>query len=341
MPEELVSPAAVAAAPHDLEYLRERAIELAGVKLGDVPRVLRDTSNFMTIDRGDILDLEGHPYLVCGNEREGRFGIDEQPKYWVKRALSLLNGRWYIVKLVFLESFSTGVHGEQYACERSAQKEAQVLDAVRGHPNFMHGRGVLDEAGNLVRIIDFIQGETLLAYLGSLPMTHEEYVQQELPRVLAEAHDCFAGIAYLHGLGLCHGDIRNDHILLDEQTGWARWIDFDFTRPSLEFDVWSLGNILNCVVAKGFVTFHGLRRSQSELLDRLTEDDASAFFRHRVMNLDKVYPYLPQCLARMLRRFAVGSCARYDRAEQLVEEIGACMHALGWWRPERRRGRGG
>ena len=75
------------------------------------------------------------------------------------------------------------------------------------------------------------------------------------------------------------------------------------------------------------------------LVDRLTEDDASAFFRNRVMNLDKVYPYLPQCLARMLRRFAVGSCARYERAEQVVEDLGACMHALGWWRPERRRGR--
>ena len=336
---EFVPPAASDDAPHDPGFLRRRALELAGMALNDAPRVLRDTSNFMAIDRGDILDLEGHPYLVCGNEREGRFGIDEQPKYWVKRALSLLSGRTYVIKLVFLESFSTGVHGEQYPCERSAPKEAKVLDAVRGHPNFMHGRAVMDEAGNLVRIIDFIQGETLLAYLGSLLMPHEEYVYQELPRVLAETHDCFAGIAYLHGLDLCHGDIRNDHILLDEQTGWARWIDFDFTRPSLEFDVWSLGNVLNCVLAKGFLTFHSLRRSQPDLLDRLTEEDASAFFRHRVMNLDKVYPYLPHCLARMLRRFAVGTCARYDRADQLVEDLASCMHELGWWRPERRRGR--
>jgi serine/threonine protein kinase len=322
----------------DVEFLRQRAREVAGIQLTGALRVLRDTSNFMAIDRGDVLDLAGHPYLVCGNEREGRFGIDDQPKYWVKRAVSLLSGRVYVVKLVFHESFSTGVHGEQYPCERSAEKEAQVLEAVRGHPNFMHGRAIPDEGGNLVRVIDFIEGKSLLAYLGGLAMTHEEYVEQALPRVLAEAHDCFAGIAYLHGLGLCHGDIRNDHILLDDQSGWARWIDFDYTRPSLEFDVWSLGNVLNCVLAKGFVTFHGLRRSHPELLEQLTEEDASAFFRHRLMNVDRVYPHLPQCLARMLRRFAVGKCARYERAEQVVDELGACMHGLGWWRRDRPRG---
>jgi hypothetical protein len=318
--------------PHDIDFLRRRARELAGIDVPGAPRVLRDTSNFMAIDRGDVLELEGHPYLVCGNEREGRFGIDDQPKYWVKRAMSLLNGRVYVIKLVFHESFSTGVHGEQYACERSARKEAQVLDAVRDNPNFMHGRAVLDEAGNLVRIIDFIEGPTLLEHLGSLTMTHEQYVEQRLPRVLAEAHDCFAGIAHLHALDLCHGDIRNDHIILDAHSGWARWIDFDFTRPSLAFDVWSLGNVLNCALAKGFVTFHGLRTSRPDLLDRLTDEDASVFFRHRVMNLDKVYPHVPQGLARMLRRFAVGNCARYERADQVVDDLGACMHALGWWR---------
>ena len=319
-------------APHDPDFLRERARDLAGMQLDGELRVLRDTSNFMMIDRGDILDLGGHPYLVCGNEREGRFGIDEQPKYWVKRAVSLLNGQTYIVKLVFHESFNTPVDGEHYACERSALKEAQVLDAVRGHPNFMHGRAVLDEGGNLVRVIDFIEGDTLLQYLGDLAMTHEQYVEQLLPQVLSETYDCISGIAYLHGQDLCHGDIRNDHIIIDGHTRWYRWIDFDFTRPSLEFDLWSLGNVLNCVLAKGFVTFHGLRTSRPDLLARLTDEDASAFFRHRLMNLDKIYPHLPPGLTPILRRFAAGSCARYQRADQILDDLGACMHALGWWR---------
>src|SRR5512147_3196078 len=94
----------------DVELLRRRARELAGIELPDAPRVLRDTGNFMAIDRGDVIDLAGHPYLVLGHEREGRFGLDDQPKYWVKRAVSLRTGRMHVLKLVFHESFSTEVH---------------------------------------------------------------------------------------------------------------------------------------------------------------------------------------------------------------------------------------
>ncbi len=319
-------------AAEDVEFLRRRARELAGVELPAEPRVVGDTSNFIAIDRGDVLDLSGHPYLVLGNEREGRFGIDDQPKYWVKRAVSLRDGRKYVLKLVFHESFSTEVHGQHYACERSAQKEAQVLEVVRDHPNFMHGMAVLDQAGNLVRVIDFIEGQTLLQVLGGLTMSHEQYLEVALPPLLAETYDCVAGIAYLHDHHLCHGDIRNDHIILDAHTGRARWIDFDYTRPSLAFDVWSLGNVLNCVLAKGFVTFHELRSSRPDLLARVAREDASVFFPHRVMNLDKVYPHLPPCLARMLRRFAGGDCTRYQRADQVRDDLGACMDSLAWAR---------
>ncbi len=320
-----------------VEFLRRRAVEITGIELPGALRVLRDTSNFIAIDRGDVLELAGHPYLVLCHEREGRFGIDDQPKYWVKRAVSLRTGRLHVLKLVFQESFSTVVNGTHYACERSASKEAQVLEVVRDHPNFMQGVAVLDEGANLVRILDFIEGPTLLQHLGGLAMRYETYLESALPPLLAETYDCIAGIAYLHGRDLCHGDIRNDHIILDGHTGRARWIDFDFTRPSLAFDVWSLGNVLNCVLAKGFVTFHELRRSRPHLLARLGEEDASVFFPHRVMNLDKVYPGLPRCLVRMLRRFAAGDCPRFERADQVRDELGACMDSLGWARLNARR----
>ncbi len=317
----------------DVELLRRRARELAGIELPAVPRVVRDTSNFIAIDRGDVVDLAGHPYLVVGHEREGRFGIDDQPKYWVKRAVSLRTGRTHVLKLVHHESFSTEVHGHHHACERSAGKEAKVLALVRDHPNFMHGTAVLDEAANLVRVIDFIDGESLLEHVGGLAMDHEQYLESALPPLVAETYDCVVAIAFLHDHDLCHGDIRNDHVILDDRTGRARWIDFDYTRPSLTFDVWSLGNVLNCVLAKGFVTFHELRRSRPDLLARVGPEDASVFFPHRVMNVGKIHP-LPPCLAGILRRFAKGDCARFERADQIRDELAACMDALGW----RRRG---
>jgi serine/threonine protein kinase len=312
------------------DLLLRRARELAGIELPSAPRIVRDTSNYIAIDRGDVIELAGHPYLVLGHEREGRFGIDEQPKYWVKRAVSLRTGRGHVLKLVFHESFSTTVHGQHYLCERSARKEALVLEAVRDHPNFMQGMAVLDEGENLVRILDLIEGPSLLQHLGDLDLPHERYQEAALPELLAEILDCVAGIAWLHGFGLCHGDIRNDHLVFDCANGRLRWIDFDYTRPSLAFDVWSLGNVLNFVLAKGFVTFHDLRRTRPDLLARLRAEDASVFFPHRVMNVDRIYPHLPACLTRMLRRFATGECARYERADQIRDDLGACLVSLGW-----------
>jgi hypothetical protein len=184
-------------------------------------------------------------------------------------------------------------------------------------------------------VIDFIQGKTVLKVLGDLEMTHERYVDEVLPRLLVEILDCFSGIVGLHDRGLCHGDIRNDHLILDSQDGRARWLDFDFVRASLVFDVWTMGNVLNCVLAKGFVTFHGLRQSRPDVRDRVDGRDASAFFRHRVMNVDRLFPYLPPCFAAMLRRFCAGATVRYERAEQIASDLGACLDGLGWLRARR------
>jgi serine/threonine protein kinase len=310
--------------------IRQRAHEL-GVELHSDPRIFVDTSNYLDIDRGDLLDLGGAFYLVLGNEREGRFGIEEQPKYWVKHVLGIPGGQGYVVKLVFEESFTTRVGDRAFECMRSPAKEACILEAVRDHPNFMHGHAVIDAAGNLVRIVEFIQGDTLLAHFGArAAMPHQEYTERLLPHMLAQVWHCFSGIAFLHERGLCHGDIRNDHIILDDASGRGRWIDFDFTRPDLAFDVWSLGNVVNCVVAKGFVTFHNLRLTRPDLAAKVDRSDASVFFAHRVMNVDKIYPWIPQRLVPILRRFSVAGTTRYERADQVVADLGECMDALGW-----------
>jgi hypothetical protein len=52
------------------------------------PVVWQDTSNFMSIERDHIVELAGSLFLIRGNEHEGRFGLDDQPKFWVKRALA-------------------------------------------------------------------------------------------------------------------------------------------------------------------------------------------------------------------------------------------------------------
>jgi hypothetical protein len=302
-------------------WIAERIHALTNRKPTGPIVVFDDTSNFMSIERDSLIELEGDLYLVRCNEREGRFGLDDQPKFWVKRALSLETGRTYILKLVYHEDFKVRIGALEIRCTRSEEKEGRVLELVRGDSRFMQGRTTLDSRGNLVRVIDFIPGVDLMSYLHSIEAPHEKYFEKIFPLILSKIMDSFRAIQRLHEAGLCHGDIRNDHILLERETGTLRWIDFDLTQDFPDFDTWSLGNILHCVVGKGFVTFRSVLKDRPDLGSRLTEDDASAFYPHRIMNLAKVYPYVPEKLSRVLRRFTVGASVNYETVEQFLDEL--------------------
>ncbi len=312
------------------EWIRSQVRRLVHYDLPGRPVVFQDTSNFMGIDRDHLVELEGQLFLVRCHEREGRFGLDDEPKFWVKRALSLDTGQVRILKLVFSEEFKVRVGTLEVHCVRSAEKEGRVLDMVRGHPNFMQGRAARDSRGNLVRIIEYISGTNLLHHLASIQMPHEAYFRGPFPQVLAKTMECLAGLQSLHEAGLCHGDIRNDHIFVDGESGQFRWIDFDLAQPTTAFDVWSVGNVLHYVVARGFVTFREVLQERPELLGRLVDEDASVFFPHRVMSLGKVYPYLPGKLGDVLARFSVGGKGCYDGVGQILEDLGECAASQGW-----------
>lgn len=286
--------------------------------------VVDDTTNYMYIDRGHVIRLGRELFLVRGNEKEGRFGVDEQPKFWVKRAISLANGRKHILKLVCQEAFKIQIGAKQVTCSRSGEKEGRVLELVRGDRRFMQGHTARDRRGNLVRTIDFIDGTDLLSHVAGLGMSHEEYFRDHVPSLLARTITAFEAIQFLNDHGLSHGDIRNDHILVERETGAFRWIDFDLIEDFADFDLWSLGNILHCVVGKGFVTFREAMELQSGLATSLSESDASIFFPHRVMNLKKVYPYVPGRLNEVLLRFSRGTRACYGSISQVVQDLRAC-----------------
>jgi serine/threonine protein kinase len=310
------------------EWIAERVERLTGERISGRPVVFRDTTNYMYIDRGHVVGLGGDFFLIRGNEKEGRFGIDEQPKFWVKRAISLSDGRKRILKLVCEEAFKIQVGTLHVTCWRSGEKEARVLDLVRGDSRFMQGYAHRDSQGNIVRVLDFIEGIDLLSHIDSLNLPHAEYFCEHFPSILSGVLPAFEGIQFLNENGLCHGDIRNDHIMIEREGGEFRWIDFDLTQDSPLFDLWSLGNILHCIVCKGFVTFRDVLRFRPDLSGRLAENDASAFFTHRVMNLGKVFPYLPAKLNQILERFSLGARRHYDSVAQVVEDLGECSSIL-------------
>jgi hypothetical protein len=311
------------------QWIAGRVAEIAGRELQRPPIVLRDTSHYMSIDRDDVVELDGELYLVTCTERERRFGLEGEPKFWVKRALALTSGRLHILKLVFEEVFTVNLDRRPIRCVRSAEKEGRVLALTRGDPRFMQGRAVRDARENLVRILEFIHGVDLLTRLSSLGVTHEDYFHRMFPAILRQAIGSFEAIARVHEAGLCHGDIRNDHIFIEQDTGRFRWIDFDLMQEGPDFDVWALGNILHCVVAKGFATFQEVLRERPACGGRLRTEDAAVFFPNRIMNLRKVYGYVPAKLNDVLLRFSAGGASRYETVRQLLDDLGDCLVEVG------------
>jgi serine/threonine protein kinase len=293
-----------------------------------VPRRLRihtDTTDFFRVDYDDVLVLGGKAYFIRSYAREGRFGIDEQPKFWVRRAVDLTDGSYKIIKMVFRERFEAALGDLVYECVRSPRKEARILRMVAGHPYFMQGVAVGDAAGNLVRVLDYINGPTLLSHVLTLGDDHADYYHRHLPGVLDDFLLLVEAIGYLHEQGETHGDIRRDHIIRESHGGRCIWIDFDYSCLHREnqfgYDLAGLGNILIYLVGRGDVTVQGLREEGSPALARLLREDMNIVFRNRVANLRKVYPYVSESLSYVLSHFSLGASIFYDGTERFLDDL--------------------
>ena len=306
------------------QVLRKRIAEVTKREAPCKINIFEDTSEFMSIDMGDVVRLSSDDYLIVGQAREGRFGIDEQPKFWVKKVIDLTTGAKKIIKMVFRETFNSRIGGTVFRCIRSPEKESEVLRKVFGHPNFMQGQSVCDVAGNLVRIIDFIQGPSLYDYLRRERMPHEAYYNQKFSKIMQLLIESIEAIAHLHKQGLHHGDIRADHIIVNSKENTFVWIDFDYEIRELNYDVFCLGNVLQQVVGKGRHSLDDIRLRPSDYPDfknPLTSDDMSLMFRHRVINLRKLYPYISRDLNEILMRFSVGATDHYKNVDSLLEDL--------------------
>lgn len=295
-------------------------------------RIHTDTTDFFRVEYDDILLLEDIPFLVRHNAREGRFGLDDEVKFWVKRALDLTSGRLKIVKLVFYEKFTAQIGGIAFECFRSPKKEARILALVAGHPNFMHGFTVTDEKENIIRVIDYIYGPTLFAHVESLRCSHERYFYDHFPGLLDGLLECIGALHFLHDHGEKHGDIRRDHILIDRESGRFRWIDFDYNYRHREniygYDLFGIGNILIFLVGQGDVTLPMLHSQNHPVLSELSRADMNIVFHNRLANLKKVFSYIPTALNRVLMHFSNGANWFYENTSQLLEDLGECRSRL-------------
>ncbi len=299
------------------------------------PRVFADTHDFTSIDYGDIIWVDDRFFLIIAYTREGRFGVDDQPKQWVPKVVDLASGVAYIIKLVFHETFKITLGQFEVTCYRSPEKEARVLELVSGHERFMQGYGVEDEAGNLVRILEIIRGRRLDKYIHRFQGSHEEYFATKLSAILAEFLECVKAIGFIHANGMRHGDIRRDHIFVEYDTGLFRWIDFDydFYMPERPFslDLFELGNILLYLVGRG--NFYpndvlGHPRMGRKIFDLLDENDISLLSKNRIVNLKKLFPYIPKRLNDISMHFAKDTPVFYDTVSELANDLESCLATM-------------
>ena len=111
-------------------------------------KILEDTTEYMSLSGGDVLRIDNNDYFILGEAYEGRFGINDQPKFWVKQAVDLSDGQRKIIKLVYYEDFIMQMGKLKVRGIRSPEKESHVLSLTTDHPNFMHGKTVYDSKGN-------------------------------------------------------------------------------------------------------------------------------------------------------------------------------------------------
>ncbi len=304
--------------------LRDRIAKLCGRKCHGRLDVFEDTNCYTAIYGGSVLRLQDSEYFVRGEMTEGRFGIDDQPKFWVKHAIDLATGAPKIIKMIFHEQFFTSVAGIRIRCQRSAHKESAVLTLTQGHERFMQGVTTVDRLGTPVRVIDFIRGKSLYSHINSRQMTHQHYYGEMLPSVMAEVVHCIDAFKGLHDQGMHHGDVRNDHILIDSDSGRYRWIDFDYQVNFSDYDVWCMGNVVNFVVGMGTNTFHGLRAQPESYPGRrgdINDADAMALCPHRIANLKSLFPYLSEDQNEILMRFSVGADDPYESLDDLASDL--------------------
>ncbi len=292
------------------------------------PRLCADTSDFVNIDYGDVIYVDNRYLLVVGYTKEGRFGVDEQPKQWVPKVYDLESGERNIVKLVFHETYIIRLGGLEVTCYRSPEKEAQVIELTRGNPAFMQGYAVLDEVGNLVRILDIINGRRLDKAVYKMGENHRDYFENYLPDVLRRFLVSVESIAMLHSHGLKHGDIRRDHIFVDRSDGHFCWIDFDYDfhlpeRP-YAMDLYGLGNVLLFLLGQNTFRPSAVLENPAfgqKIFNMLTTGDLALVARDRVFNLKKIYPYIPEPLNDILLYFSAGTDVMYDTVDEFHEDL--------------------
>ncbi len=292
-----------------------------------------DTTEFMNVDYSDVIKLDNEHFMVLKNEQERRFGLAD-PKYWVKRCRQLETNEPKILKLVFYEKFPMNIGPFKIECFRSPRKEARILDLVKGDMRFMQGYSRDDTAGNNVRVLDVIRGKRLDVMVHDIPVDHRTYFHEYFADILEKYIGSCEAIKFLHDNDEKHGDIRRDHLWVESGSGDYRWIDFDYAFNLYEnpfgLDIFGLGSILIYLAGKANLTPQTVREHgiDKQVLSTLSSGDYSVVIGNRVVNLRKIYDYIPTSLNNIMMHFSSSSSVFYESVDELMVDMNRSLKEI-------------
>ncbi|HYN97809.1 MAG TPA: serine/threonine-protein kinase, partial [Pilimelia sp.] len=159
--------------------------------------------------------------LLDGRYRLGDL-IAEGAVGTVRRAVDTATGERVAVKLLRAGAAA------QPALLRVFLREAEILAGL-DHPGIVRLRDVVTGGGGYALVLDLLAGGDLRRRLrreGPFPPA----AAADLAARLADA------LAYLHGLGLVHGDVKPGNLLLPGDGGRARLADFGSARRAADRD---------------------------------------------------------------------------------------------------------
>ena len=138
-------------------------------------------------------------------------GAGGQAEVWLARDLEL--GEWVAVK-VFRDGLSE--------TQRERLRREVRLGRSLSHPNLVRVFELIEAGGRLAVAMEWVSGGSLAARLEDGPLP--------IGQAIAVADEVLGVLAYLHGQGIVHRDVKPSNLLLDDR-GSVRLADLGLVRP--------------------------------------------------------------------------------------------------------------
>lgn len=205
----------------------------------------------------------------------------------VRPAVNTLSGKLYAiktynkVKLSNLSQLST------------VEKEIKIISKLR-HKNLIRFIDRFENRRNIHLVMEYAGKKNLRKILNHQKMT-SNHSQKNLKKILEIFKQIVQGVAHIHKIGITHRDLKLENIVINEETGRAKLVDFGYAKfetgkmtsvvcgtpnymaPELQrrmahyskpVDVWALGVILFYLLFESF-PFKG--KNEIELSNAVNE----------------------------------------------------------------------